>query len=267
MKSTIILLCAVGLVACASRQKTVNQPVGDWSYRIVNTYPHDTGAYTQGLFFSDGSLWESTGEYGSSTMRRVDLETGRVMLQQTLADNFFGEGAALLGDKIYQLTWLNERAFVWDSATLKPVSQFTYRGQGWGLTTDGTRLYMSDGSANISILDPATFAVKGTFAVRHEGDLLQNINELEWIDGRLWANVYLTNQIVVIDPADGRVEAVIDLSGLTTHLEITSDTDVMNGIAHDPATGRIWVTGKRWNKLFEIEVGTPTANKFDASRE
>ncbi len=261
MKTCVLvsLLCVVSLAACGGHsarggQRSEPQAVARWGYSLVASYPHDTEAYTQGLFWYDGSLWESTGEYGRSAIRRVDLETGSVEAQTRLPNEFFGEGAALLGDRIFQLTWMENRAFVWDPATLELTGQFTYRGDGWGLATDGTSLYMSDGSANVSVLDPATFRPTRTFQVRHEGELLRNINEMEWIDGRLWANIYLTNEIAVIDPSDGRVEALIDLSGLIAQLVITPSTDFMNGIAHDPSTGRIWVTGKRWDKLFEVRI-------------
>lgn len=253
MKYAIIILTF--LVSCAHRKPADGtQTVDRYSFTVASEYPHDTGAYTQGLFWSDGSMWESTGEYGSSTLRETALETGAVERQNVLADDFFAEGATLVDNKIYQLTWLEQTAFVYDARSMALLETKSYKGQGWGLTTDGSMLYLSDGTANISIVDPATFAVKSTIVVRREGKPLELINELEWIDGRIWANVYLSNTVVVIDPASGRVEAEIDFSALTARLEITAQTDVMNGIAHDPKTGKIWVTGKNWDRLFEVEV-------------
>jgi glutamine cyclotransferase len=223
-------------------------------YKIVAEYPHDTQAYTQGLLWHDGALVESTGEYGSSTLRRVALETGETEQLVKLSDDLFAEGAALIGDKIYQLTWQEGRCFVYNAATFTRAGEFTYRGEGWGLTTDGTRLYMSDGTPNITVRNAQTFAVEKTIAVRNQGRNVQWINELEWINGRIWANIYMTEEVVIINPDDGKVEGVIDFSGLRSRLDITWSTDVMNGIAWDAASGRIWVTGKNWNKLFEIEI-------------
>jgi len=256
----ILLMCAVCLVACGSRSASkqrsaqVPTPPARYGFRIVATYPHDTAAYTQGLFWHEGALIESTGEYGRSTLRRVDLETGEAAQKTALPDNVFGEGSVLLDGKIYVLTWEQYRCFVYDPVTFTQVGEFAYKGEGWGLTTDGSKLYMSDGTANITVRNPDTFAEERTFAVRNEGRPVQYLNELEWIDGRIWANVYMTNEIVVIDPADGRVEGIIDLTGLLSHLVITNTTDVMNGIGYDPTTGRIFVTGKNWDKLFEIKI-------------
>ncbi len=238
--------------ACGSRA-VVGQGVESRNFTVVDTYPHDPAAYTQGLFWHDGALWESTGEYGHSTMRRVDLESGDVVHRTHLGDDFFGEGAAVLGGKIYQLTWLEQTAFVWDE-NLTLLEKMPYRGQGWGLTTDGTNLYMSDGTANICVLDPADLSTRRTIIVRREGRPLDMINELEWIDGEIWANIYLSDTVVIIDPATGNVEATVDFSGLRSLITTTPQTDVLNGIAHDPATGRTWLTGKNWNKLFEVEV-------------
>lgn len=257
-----ILLCAVCLVACgscgsrsASRQHRANpQPPVRYGYKIVAEYPHDTDAYTQGLFWHEGALYESTGEYGRSDLRRVELETGTTTREISLDDDFFGEGAALLGGRIYQLTWQKGCCFVWDANTFEPIGEFTYRGQGWGLTTDGEKLYMSDGTPNITVRNGTSFAAEHTIVVRNQGRPVQDINELEWIDGCIWANIYLTNEIIVIDPSNGRVEGVIDFTGIASHLVVTPSTDVMNGIAYDPATKRIFVTGKNWNKLFEIEL-------------
>jgi glutamine cyclotransferase len=237
------------------------QTVAAYGYKIVNSYPHDTGAYTQGLFWHEGELWESTGEYGASTLRRVALETGGAVRSVAVPDGFFAEGAAILGGRVYQLTWLEKKCFVYDAATLERTGEFTYNGEGWGLTTDGARLYMSDGSANITVRNPADFSVERMIVVRNAGRPVQYLNELEWIDGKIWANLYVVDyremtspKTVIIDPASGAVEGVVDFTGIYGQLAVTSSTDVMNGIAHDPATGRTFVTGKRWNRLFEIEI-------------
>jgi glutamine cyclotransferase len=253
----LMILCAVCLVACgnrASKRRQTPEPPARYDYQIVASYPHDPQAYTQGLMWHDGALIESTGEYGRSTLRRVALETGEVTHKISLDNRSFGEGAAMQGGKIYQLTWMEERCLVYDAATFAPAGEFTYSGEGWGLTSDGERLYMSDGTPNITVRNARTFAVEKTIVVRNEGRTLQYINELEWIDGRIWANVYLTNEIVIIDPADGRVEGIIDLSNIVSQIDITPSTDVMNGIAHDPDKGRIFITGKNWNRLFEIKI-------------
>lgn len=266
MKYTIAaLLCAVCLIACGSRSGSAQkksqaksrpkvEAAAKYGYKIIKAYPHDTGAYTQGLFWHDGFLYESTGEYGHSTLRKVVLETGIPVKQVSLDDSCFGEGAALLDGRIYQLTWLEGKAFVYNIDTFEKVREFNYAGEGWGITTDGAKLYVSDGSPNIMIVNPETFRTERTIQVRNAGKPVQEINELEWIGGKIWANVYLTTDILIIDPATGAVEGVIDFSGITSQLIMTRNTDVMNGIACDPATGRIFVTGKRWNKLFEIEV-------------
>lgn len=268
------LLVAVCLISCGGRSATGQkrnkqaknttqqvQTAAKYGYSIVRSYPHDTGSYTQGLFWHDGFLYESTGEYGRSAMKKTVPDTGKAILRTGLESKYFGEGATLLDGKIYQLTWLEETLFVYDAATLKETGTFSYSGEGWGLATDGRKLYMSDGSANITVRDPATFRTERVISVRNGGSPVEEINELEWIDGKIWANLYITDprrmtspQIVIIDPATGNIEGIIDFSGIYTQLAVTPMTDVMNGIAHDPATGRIFVTGKRWNKLFEIEI-------------
>lgn len=275
MKYTIIaFLGAACLISCGGRsatgQKRGNatrakveqvQTAEKYGYRIVKSYPHDTGSYTQGLFWHEGFLYESTGEYGRSAMMKTVPETGKAIMRTSLDSNYFGEGAALLDGMIYQLTWLEGTLFVYDAATLTRKATMSYSGEGWGLTTDGEKLYMSDGSANISVRDPATFRTERIISVRNGGTPVEEINELEWIDGKIWANLYVSDyrkmtspKIVVIDPATGNVEKIIDFTGIYTQLKVTGRTDVMNGIAHDPATGRIFVTGKNWDKLFEIEI-------------
>lgn len=255
-------LLAMTLAACSGRTKTLRTETPaatpaaprTYTYRVIESYPHSTDSYTQGLLFADGVMWEGTGEYGHSRLQRIDLETGRTDVVATLPRSEFGEGIALLDGKIYQLTWENNKAYVYDAATGRQLRTFAYAGEGWGLTTDGERLYMSDGSEYLRILDPETFRVQRRVPVTFRGAPVQLLNELEWIDGKIWANVYVTDQIVIIDPASGIVEGVIDLRGLLPDEEIAPDTDVLNGIAYDAASERIFVTGKRWSKLFEIEI-------------
>lgn len=256
---TLLLIGTLLLVACGGRSLRTAaslQPAEPtrYTYRIKATYPHSTDAYTQGLHYQAGTLWEGTGEYGHSYIRKIDLETGRITPFTTLPDNEFGEGITLLGDRLYQLTWESNTCHLYDTQSGEKLRDFRYAGEGWGLTTDGEVLYMSNGSANLYLLDPDTFQRKATRTVTLAGTPVQFINELEWIEGRIWANVYTTDQIVVINPRNGIVEGVIDLTGLLPASERTPMTDVLNGIAYDAATKRIFVTGKRWPRIYEIEV-------------
>jgi glutaminyl-peptide cyclotransferase len=227
------------------------------SYEVVATYPHDATAFTQGLVFQNGEFLESTGRY-PSTVRRVRLEDGAVLVKRELDTAFFGEGLTLIGDRLISLTWQNGRGFVWDPETLEPLGGFDYAGEGWGLTHDGTRLILSDGTARLRFLDPTSFAETGGVTVNWQGRPVGLLNELEFIDGEVWANVWQTDAILRIDPATGNILSVIDLSGLLAEGEIADPTDeVLNGIAWDPATRRLFVTGKNWPKLFEIRVTEP----------
>lgn len=225
-----------------------------YTYTVRNAYPHSTASYTQGLQYIDGQLWEGTGEYGHSRLQRLDLATGRAEVVAELPRSQFGEGITVLGDRVYWLTWQSNTAHVYDRHTGEKLRDFRYPGEGWGLTSDGTNLYMSDGTEYLYTVDPDTFRRTRNVAVTYRGTPLRYLNELEWIDGKVWANVYTTDRIVIIDPATGVVEGVIDLTGLLPAEETTAETDVLNGIAYDAATGRIFVTGKRWDKLFEIEL-------------
>jgi glutamine cyclotransferase len=185
---------------------------------------------------------------------RIDLATGKALTSKENSANEFGEGITLLGDKIYQLTWLNGKMHIYDRKTLAHLSTHTYRGEGWGLTSDGAKLYMSDGSQYIRIINPETIETEGYIEVTLRGESLININELEWINGKIWANIYTTNQIVIINPKDGVVEGIVDLTGILPQREYDARTDVLNGIAYDATSERIFVTGKNWSKLFEIRV-------------
>ncbi len=221
---------------------------------VVKVYNHQVDAYTQGLQFDNGLMWEGTGEYGRSRLQYTDITTGRSTVVATLPDNHFGEGITLLGDKIYQLTWQNGIMHIYDRKSLKKIDERKYKGEGWGLTTDGQWLYMSDGTPDIRVLDPQSLELKRRIAVTCNGESLPYLNELEWIEGKIWANVYTLDQIVIIDPQSGVVESIVDLTGLLPDSQKTATTDVLNGIAYDKQTKRIFVTGKNWSKMFEIKL-------------
>lgn len=260
---TVRLGLAAALLALAScgggaaRTKSLAEPrreVPEYGYRVVAAYPHAETSYTQGLFYSDGCLWEGTGQLGESRLLRVELGTGRGEVVASLPASEFGEGIARVGDELFQLTWQSNKAYVYDIRTGRLLREHRYAGEGWGITTDGERLYMSDGSASVTVLDPATFKRLRRFTVTLDGEPVRLLNELEWIDGRIWANVYTSDKIVVIDPRTGAVERIVDLEGLLPAEKIGERTDVLNGIAWDQATGRIFVTGKNWPELYQIEI-------------
>ena len=268
MKTTpILLFSALLLTACGGSAARAKRPgekaqaaavqvePKEYTYRIVATYPHSTTAYTQGLQYVDGQMWEGTGQHGESVVQRIDLATGKTDVVVRLPRSEFGEGITLLGDKLYQLTWQSNTAHVYDlTKGCEKIRDHRYPGEGWGLTTDGEKLYMSDGTANIYTIDPATFRREKRVTVTYKGVPVEYLNELEWIGGKIWANVYTTDQIVIVNPATGVVEGVIDLTGLLPETEVTETTDVLNGIAYDARQDRIFVTGKNWSKLFEIEI-------------
>jgi glutaminyl-peptide cyclotransferase len=226
---------------------------GQWGYQVVKTYPHDREAFTQGLQFKDGFLYEGTGLQGRSTLRKVKLETGVVLQKLSLPAQYFGEGISIIGDRIVQITWQSEVGFVWGLKDFKLQRQFTYKGEGWGLTTDGKQLYFSDGTEEIRILDGNTLAELRRIKVRENGRPVRDLNELEWVEGEILANVWQTDRIVKVNPLDGRVTGSVDLSGLLTAGE-RAGTDVMNGIAYDSVGKRLFVTGKLWPKVFEIKL-------------
>jgi glutaminyl-peptide cyclotransferase len=221
----------------------------------VHVYPHDTSAYTEGLFYKDGFLYESTGEKGASSVRKVQLETGKVLQRHDLPTQYFGEGIIDWKGELIQLTWQSETGFVYGLDDFKLRRTFGYPGEGWGLTRDSTRIYMSDGSSVLRILDPDTLAATGSIMVTADGVPVTNLNELEWVDGEIYANVWLTNRIARIDPATGHVVGWIDLAGLfdVSTLPVPMN-DVLNGIAWDAQGKRLFVTGKHWPKLFEIKL-------------
>jgi glutamine cyclotransferase len=224
-----------------------------YTARAVAEYPHDPAAFTQGLLIEDGVLYEGTGQYGQSSIRRVDLETGKVEQVRPVSALFFGEGIAILGDKLYELTWRNQVGFIFDKKSFEPLGNFRYSGEGWGLTDDATHLILSDGSSMIRFLDPRTFDVVKSIDVRLAGRPLTQLNELEYIDGEIWANVWHDDHIARISPETGEVVGWIDASSVFPPSE-RGPEDVLNGIAYDAAAKKIYVTGKDWPKLFEIEL-------------
>jgi glutaminyl-peptide cyclotransferase len=230
------------------------QAIPVYGFAVVKAWPHDRGAFTEGLAYFDGMLLESTGLYGSSTLRKVELSTGRVLQEIRVPDRYFGEGATVLDGKIYQLTWRSQRGFVYDLKTMRLQGEFSYSGEGWGLTTDGRSLIMSDGTNRIRFLDPATFRVTRTIGVFSHGRPLDMLNELEYVKGELYANVWQTEFVVRIDPATGGLLGSIDFVGLLPAADYAPGTDVMNGIAYDAPEDRLFVTGKNWPKLFEVKV-------------
>ncbi len=232
-------------------------PVPVYGFEVVRVYPHDPAAFTQGLVFRNGELLESTGRY-PSTVRRVRLEDGVVLQQRELDQDYFGEGLTAVGDRVLTLTWKGGKGFIWDPTTLEPEGEFAYAGEGWGLTHDTTRLILSDGTAALRFLDPTTLVETGRVPVTLDGRPVRQINELEWIEGEVFANLWQTDYIVRINPATGAITGVIDLTELMPDRSGLDPTDaVLNGIAWDPEGRRLFVTGKNWPKLFEIRLTGP----------
>ena len=229
-------------------------PAPTYGYEVVNTYPHDAQAFTQGLIFQDGALVESTGLEQHSTLRRVELQTGKVLQKVDVSPYFFAEGMTLYGGKIYQLTWKGEKGFVYDPKTFEKTGEFKYTGEGWGLTHDADSLILSDGTAEIRFIDPNTYEVKRSISVKDSGRRVEELNELEYVKGEIYANVWHENRVARIDPKDGRVTGWIDLSGLLKPGDTTDEEAVLNGIAYDEQGDRLFVTGKLWPKLFEIKL-------------
>jgi glutaminyl-peptide cyclotransferase len=252
---TIALAAAVAVVAGLAAWAQLGSRRGPeaWTVEVVAAYPHDPAAFTQGLAIEAGRLYESTGQYGASSLRRVDLATGRVEKQRPLAARYFAEGIAILDGRIYQLTWQNEVAVVYDAETFNVLQTLPYPGEGWGLTHDGTHLIASDGSATLRFLDPATFALVRTVEVRDGERRVERLNELEAIDGEIWSNIWYEDRIARISPATGEVLGWIDLAALYPRSRRDSEA-VLNGIAFDRAARKVYVTGKYWPQLFEIEV-------------
>jgi glutamine cyclotransferase len=224
------------------------------NYKIVNTYPHDINAYTQGFEFYNGVLLEGTGQYKESTLRKTDYKSGKVTEQIKLEDKYFGEGITVLKDKIYQLTWKEKKGFVYDAKSFKLEKTFSFETEGWGITNDGEKLYMSDGTEKIYIINPDTFKVEDFINVYTNGAKIEAVNEMEWINGRIWANIYQKDAIAVINPKTGAVENVINCSELRSKVTQHPELDAFNGIAFNPITKTYFVTGKNWDKTFEIVI-------------
>lgn len=239
------LLCLAGFLRAAE-----DTPV--FQADIVNEYPHDTNAFTQGLVIVDGVMYEGTGRYGNSTLRVVDIESGELLRRRNLEPRYFGEGITILNGRIYQLTWRSNVGFIYDQDSFDQLSSFYLPGEGWGITHDGTNLIVSDGSSTLRFLDPETLSEVKQVKVTENGSQVLNLNELEYINGEVWANVWYRDYLVRIDPQSGQVNSRVDLSNLNTNRR--SADDVLNGIAWDAESQRLFVTGKLWPRLYEIEV-------------
>ena len=249
-----ILVVAVALAGCACGPvgRAGEAPV--YGYEVVHVYPHDPLAFTQGLFYLDGFLYESTGLEGQSSIRKERLETGEVLERHDIPEAYFGEGIVNWQDRLMELTWTTQVGFVYDLASFNPEREFHYTGEGWGLTQDGKRIIMSDGTAQLRFWDPETLAETGRITVTANGEQVKDLNELEWVDGQIYANVWQTDRIARIDPKSGDVVGWIDCKGLLSASDLRGQEDVLNGIAYDAKGGRLFVTGKKWPKLFEIRL-------------
>jgi glutamine cyclotransferase len=268
LKSRLLLLLALSVASlqcnagansgAPTNTTTENTAVTRYNYQIVNMYPHDTNAFTQGLIFVDGKLYEGTGQEGQSSLREVELKTGQVLKKVDVPEPYFGEGITLLNGKIYQLTWQHHVGFIYNAQTFEQVGKFNYEGEGWGLTNDGHSLILSDGSNRLRFIDPDSFRVTKTIAVVDEGTPVKELNELEYVNGEIYANIWHNDRIVTIDPQSGRVTGSIDLTGLLQPGDVHDPEAVLNGIAYDAAGKRLFVTGKLWPRIFEIKIKPQT---------
>ena len=248
---TAILLSTITMLVLL-RNRPAFPTTQRYTYNVVNAYPHDSNAFTQGLVFENGVLYESTGLYGQSTLRRVELETGRILQSYTLPNQFFGEGITIFSDKIIQLTWQSNKGFVYDKFSFDLLQEFSYPTEGWGITHDGSQLIMSDGTATLYFLNPETFEIVGQVDVYDTGPVTK-LNELEYIKGEIYANIWKEEKIAIINPQTGQVRAWIDLDGIQD-LENQNTGNVLNGIAYNAKEERLFVTGKKWPNLFEIKL-------------
>jgi glutaminyl-peptide cyclotransferase len=267
-RSVLPVALALALAACEKRavakspsipplppvNKDAAAPVARFGYDVVHAWPHDRSAFTQGLMVRNGNFIESTGLNGRSSLREVDITTGRILKRISVPPAYFAEGATAVGGKIFQLTWQNQTGFIYDADTFAALGEFRYDGEGWGLTTDGTSLILSDGTSRIRFLDPATFRVTRTLDVLEAGRPVRQLNELEYVRGEILANVWQTDRVVRIDATTGLVRGAIDFTGLLAPKDRTADTDVLNGIAYDEPTDRLFVTGKNWPEVFEVRL-------------
>lgn len=241
------------IIGQSSRPAATRRP-REYTFKVVNSFPHDPAAFTQGLVYRDGFLYEGTGLNGRSQLRKVRLETGEVVQHAGLDREFFGEGIAIVENKVFQLTWQSHVGFVYNLADFKLLRQFSYPGEGWGLTSHGNELFMSDGSAQIRLLDATTFKEKRRFTIRDGATPIDQLNELEYVEGELFANIWQTDRIARISPVSGKVVGWIDLTGLLSSVFRRREDAVLNGIAYDAAHKRLFVTGKLWPKIFEIQL-------------
>ena len=255
MRRLLAVSAATFILACAPTTTAQRKPAPVQTFKVIATFPHDQSSFTQGLVFADGQMYESTGLNGESTLRRVDVTTGQMLQRINVPAEYFAEGLALVGDELLQLTWQTKVGFVYDRKTFAQKRTFSYNTEGWGIAYDGaSQLVMSDGSDTLTFLDPKTFTPGKKLRVLDAGKPVANLNELEWIEGEIWANIWLTDRIARISPNTGEVNAWIDLSTLYPRNERMPPADVMNGIAYDKATRRIFITGKKWPKLYQISV-------------
>jgi glutaminyl-peptide cyclotransferase len=259
------MLAVLSILLLASSPLYAAIPV--YGFKVVHRYPHDSNAFTEGLFYRDGFLYESTGMEGASSVRKVALRSGKVVQQSWLPPKIFGEGIVAWKDRLIQLTWRQHMGLVYDLHTLKPVRLFRYPGEGWALTRHGDRLYMSDGTPNLRVLDADTLRQIGTIHVTADGQPVHNLNELEWVDGQLFANIWQSTRIARIDPATGHVVGWIELKGLLDVSKLPNpEDDVLNGIAWDAEHRRLFVTGKCWPTLFQIRLVPPRQRRVAALR-
>jgi glutamine cyclotransferase len=248
-------LSLIFLVAgCSSGAPASPEDIPVYTFQVVNSWPHDCKAFTQGLIFYQDVFYESTGQYGESSLRRVEPLTGKVLSKIKVSKEYFAEGIAIFQGKIFQLTWQSHKGFIYDLENFKRIGEFSYDGEGWGLTHDERSLIMSDGTNQLRFLDPVSLKVERTLNVFEDNHPLTQLNELEYVKGEIYANIWHTDRIVRIDPASGKILGSIDLQGLLTSKGDCSQTDVLNGIAYDEATDRLFVTGKLWPKVFEIKL-------------
>lgn len=257
-------LCLLGLVVIfgsvmglAIEAQFRRSEVKTTTAKVIAEFPHDPTAFTQGLVVVEGQMYEGTGKKGESTLRKVDLKSGRVELFVPLEHDIFGEGITILGDRIYQLTWQNRIGLIYDLKTLRPTKTFRYSGEGWGLTHDGKRLIMSDGTSLLRFLDPQTFEVVKRLRVTSSNGAVDKLNELEYVKGEIFANIWYQDRIARISPETGEVLGWIDLSAIYPSRRRATKEDVLNGIAFDESSGRLFVTGKNWPKIYEIELTQP----------
>ena len=247
------LVVAAALAACACGPSRAGG-VPEYGYTVVHAYPHDRYAFTQGLLYLNGFLYESTGLYNQSSIRKARLETGEVLQKREIPEAYFGEGIVNWRDHLIEITWTTQAGFVYDLASFGLEREFQYAGEGWGLTQDGKRIIMSDGTSQLRFWDPQSLRETGRITVTADGAPVKNLNELEWVNGEIYANVWQTDRIARIDPVSGKVAGWIDCTGLLAAADRTGQEDVLNGIAYDAKTGRLFVTGKNWPKLFEIRL-------------